>query len=88
MALGKPKQRNNAGSANPRKLQKDVTIAKWAIPSTANVAATKSRKMKSAAPGAAVGNIENSLCTVEGYSRGTGRAIPKEGSANYPLVAA
>ena len=43
----------------------------WAVPSTAKVAITKSRKTKSAAPGVPAGNIENSLCTVEDYPYGT-----------------
>ena len=73
-------------AANPKSIQNEVTRAQCAVPSTTSVAATETRKIKSAVPAVPVGNMENSLCTDEGYPRPDGRAISKGGLADYPFV--
>ena len=74
-------------TANPRSIQSEVTSAQCAVPSTTSVAATVVRKIKSAAPAVPAGNMENSLCTGEGYSALEGRATSKGGFVNCPFVA-
>ena len=45
--------------------QGEFTSVQCAVPSVRNVAATTNRRTRSAMPGSPVGNIENSLCTIE-----------------------
>ena len=60
-----PKHTQAAVRTIGTRVQSDVTRVQRAVPSMRSVAATASRKTKSAAPGAPNGNMENSLCTVE-----------------------
>jgi hypothetical protein len=84
----KPTHRDIAGKANPARIQNEVTKAQCAIPSTTSVAATETRNTKSAAPAAPVGNIENSLCTVEDYSAPGSSSISKGALLDNPSEAA
>ena len=60
-----PRQRDNAGIANPRNIQNAFIRAQCALPFTTKLTAAETRRTNSAAPAVPVGNIEKSLCTNE-----------------------
>lgn len=67
--------------ASPVEIGNGVAKAQCAIPCATRVAATETRKTKSAAPAIPAGNMENSLCTNEGYLPGERWTISKGGAA-------
>jgi hypothetical protein len=60
-----PTHRLMATLAHRTSVQGEFTSVQCAVPSFRNVAATTNRSRRSAMPGSPVGNIENSLCTIE-----------------------
>ena len=60
-----PMHRLLAMLALRKSAQGEFTSVQCAVPSFRNVAATTNRSRRSAMPGNPVGNIENSLCTIE-----------------------